>query len=112
MSMQQQHYKKNGRPAATEPAVASGLPLGGNVPAEEKNAAGGGAGPVTVRVAHRVPNKRILVVQEVMTGDLAKMRVRDSSHYRAGEMIQARIQPDCWYEPVWHRNRPHIGGVM
>ncbi len=104
--------KEGGRGVAQGAAVRPVTPPEASVPAEEKNGRAGDAGPVSVRVAQKVPNKRILIVQEVMTGDLAKMRVRDSAHYRPGEIVQARVQPDCWYEPVWHRNRPHIGGVM
>lgn len=113
--MSMQNKKNGGRGGAGEAAVAPERSGQGHVSNFEKKDGGGARGepdePVKVKVKSHVPNKRIVIVQEP-GGDLAKMRVRDSAYYRHGEIIPARISPDCWYEPVLHRNRPHIGGIM
>lgn len=101
-----------------EGAVASERSGNGSMADGQKKAGGGALGvmpgaheEVRVKVSQHVPNKRMVIVQEP-GGDLAKMRVRDSAYYRRGELVQARISADCWYEPVLHRNRPHIGGLV
>jgi hypothetical protein len=116
--MSMKNKKDGGRGGAGEAAVASERPGQGHLSSFEKKDGGGArrswedpAEEVRVKVKQHVPNKRIVIVQEP-GGDLAKMRVRDSAFYRHGEVIPARISPDCWYEPTLHRSRPHIGGLV
>ncbi len=116
--MSMKNKKDGGRGGAVEAAVPLERSGQGHLSNFEKKDGGGARGawsepeePVKVKVKQHVPNKRIVIVQEP-GGDLAKMRVRDSAYYRHGEIVPARISPECWYEPVLHRNRPHIGGIM